>query len=544
MMHAALLAGVSSGASSGLPLGAPRRASMALALAIIAGLAIAPSALAQESGGEPEAGAAQPAGKPSAASAASTSGASADEQAGKALFNRAISAIKDAQSISYMIRTYAEGDSLSQTLPNLQSEVQMARAPGTGVISGWRVRTNGSGMEPGSMERIQFDVAWLASTVEFVDHSRQTAFEKTARDARRDRPFNIASGAKFDDFTTTRPFQRELASKKHTLEGREDVFGTECDIVMVELPGGMKARWAFGVEDGLPRRVERIITGIMEGRAVTEIQELRTEGANARLTPDLIRITVPEGFKEERPAPKPPQPSIPTPSDGVAVPQPPEMRPSPSDTPSDQEVEGSPKEDRTGEASTVVATPRVAPTGPATPAIAPLFTLPAASGPDVSLEALRGGYVVLEFSGSWCLPCRDSRPELDQLAKDLDGTAKVFTLTVREKSREAAAEEYRKAPVQFGLLFDADSVAEAYAINRFPAFVVVAPDGSVAKVDQNYLKGQTVPGLGTFIRDRIAGIVRPVEPAAPAPVAAPVVQPGADPNAAPKPQPEQTGADE
>jgi thiol-disulfide isomerase/thioredoxin len=543
MMHAALSAGVSSDASCGLSLGARCRASMALALTIIAGLALAPSALAQESGGEPEAGSAQPAGKPSAASAASTS--SADEQAGKALFNRAISAIKDAQSISYMIRTYAEGDSLSQTLPNLQSEVQLARAPGTGVIPGWRVRSTGSGMEPGSMERIEFDVAWLANTVEFVDHSRQTAFEKTARDARRDRPFNIASGAKFDDFTTTRPFQRELASKKHTLEGREDVFGTECDIVMVELPGGMKARWAFGVEDGLPRRVERIITGIMEGRAVTEIQELRTEGADARLTPDLIRITVPEGFKEERPAPKPPQPTTPTPSDGVAVPQPPEMRPSPSDTPSDQEVEGSSKEDRAGEASTaVVATPRVAPTGPATPAIAPLFTLPAASGPDVSLEALRGGYVVLEFSGSWCLPCRDSRPELDQLAKELDGTAKVFTLTVREKSHESAAEEYRKAPVQFGLLFDADSVAEAYAINRFPAFVVVAPDGSVAKVDQNFVKGQTVPGLGTFIRDRIAGIVRPPTPPAAAVVPAMPKPQAADPNAPPKAPPEQTGADE
>ena len=509
-----------------------RRRKARLALVMVAGLAMASATFAQESG----AGSApsQPTEKASGAAAAA---ASPDEQAAKAIFNRAISAIKDAQSISYMIRTYAEGDSLSQTLPNLQSEVQMARAPGTGVIPGWRVRTNGSGMEPGSMERIQFDVAWLANTVEFVDHSKQTAFEKTSRDARRDRPFNIASGAKFDDFTTAKPFQRELASKKHTLEGREDVFGTECDIVMVELPGGMKARWAFGVADGLPRRVERVITGIMEGRAVTELQELRTEGADARLTPELIRITVPEGFKEERPAAKPPQPSIPTPSDGIAVPQPPEMRPSPSDVPSDQPSEQTPSEERAGGASATVAAPRVVLSGPTTPTTAPLFTLPAASGPDVSLEALRGGYVVLEFSGSWCLPCRDSRPELDQLAKDLDGTAKVFTLTVREKSHESAAEEYRKAPVQFGLLFDADSVAAAYAINRFPAFVVVAPDGSVEKVDQNFVKGQTVPGLGTFIRDRIAGIVRPpTPPPAPIPAAQPAAAApkAADPNAEPK----------
>ncbi len=480
---------------------------------------------------------------PASQPAGATTG-SADEQAGKAIFNRAISAIKDAQSISYMMRTFAEGDSLAQTLPNLQSEVQMARSSGPGVIPGWRVRSNGSGMEPGSTERLQFDVAWLASTVEFVDHAQQKAFEKTPREARRDRPFNIASGAKFDDFSSNRPFQRELASKKHTLEARQDVAGVECDVVLVELPGGMKARWAFGVADGLPRRVERIITGIMEGRAVTELQEVRVEGQGARLTPDLVRITVPEGFTEERPAPKPQPEPAPAPIDaGTPVPAKPEMPSMPKERPEDSGAE------RPAEAlvETIIApapTPRPAPVGPSTPSIAPNFTLPAASGPDITLEALRGGYVVLEFSGSWCLPCRDSRAELEQISKDLEGTARVFTLTVREKSRESAAEEYRKSPYHFGLLFDADKVATDYAINRFPAFVVIAPDGAVAKVDQNYVRGATVPGLATFIRDRIAGVVRPVEPAAPAPVAAPVVQPGADPNAAPKPQPEQTGADE
>ena len=517
-------------------------------LTLVAGFAS--TAFGQD--GEASGGGATPqpggSGTPATTSSTTSTSSTSDEQASKALFNRAIAAAREAQSISYMMRTYAEGDSLAQTLPNLQSEVQMARAPGGGVIPGWRVRSTGSGLEPGSTERLEFDVAWLASTVEFVDHSQQKVFEKTPREARRDRPFNIASGAKFDDFSTSRPFQRELASKKHTLEGRQDVFGIECDVVLVELPGGMKARWAFAVSDGLPRRVERIITGMMEGRAITELQEVRIEGAGARLTPDLVRITVPEGFTEERPAAKP-APTTPPPVTETVVPAVPETKPAPQDRP-EEPGPGAQPESGGGEASIAAAVPRPAPVGPSTPSMAPNFTLPAASGPDVSLESLRGGYVVLEFSGSWCLPCRDSRVELDQLSKELEGTAKVFTLTVRERSREAAAEEYRKSPFHFGLLFDADKVATEFAIHRFPAFVVVGPDGSVAKVDQNYAKGATVPGLGTFIRDRIAGIVRPAEPAAPAaapalaPAPAPVVQPGADPNAPPKPRPEQTGADE
>jgi thiol-disulfide isomerase/thioredoxin len=506
-------------------------------LTLVAGFAS--TAFGQD--GEATGGGATP--QPGGSGAPATSGSSSDEQASKALFNRAIAVARDAQSISYMMRTYAEGDSLAQTLPNLQSEVQMARAPGSGVIPGWRVRSTGSGLEPGSTERLEFDVAWLANTVEFVDHSQQKVFEKTSREARRDRPFNIASGAKFDDFSTARPFQRELASKKHTLEGRQDVFGIECDVVLVELPGGMKARWAFAVSDGLPRRVERIITGMMEGRAITELQEVRIEGEGARLTPDLVRITVPEGFTEERPAARPAPTTTPPPVTETVVPAVPEMKPSPQDRPEEPGTGAQPESGGAEVSMAPAAAPRPAPVGPSTPAIAPNFTLPAASGPDVSLESLRGGYVVLEFSGSWCLPCRDSRVELDQLSKELEGTAKVFTLTVRERSREAAAEEYRKSPFHFGLLFDADKVATEFAIHRFPAFVVVAPDGSVAKVDQNYAKGATVPGLGTFIRDRIAGIVRPVEPAA-APAPAPVVKPAADPNAAPKPQREQTGADE
>jgi peroxiredoxin len=431
----------------------------------------------------------------------------------RAIFNRAIDAAKNAQSISYMLRSFPEGDQLKGTFPNTQSEVQLARAPG-GVIPGWRIRTIGSGLEPGGMDRREFDVAWLASTVEFVDHAEKKLVEKNVRDARKDKAFTFATTAKFDDFTTAKPYERELKSSSYTLEGRQEVLGVMCDVVLVELPGGLKTRWAFSVEDGLPRRVERILTGVMEGKAISELQEVRIEGADARLKPDLIRVTVPEGYTEARPAPKAPPKAAETP---VAVPSGPEtpVGVQPPKIPQPEIVTEPDKgeaEHMVDEAPIASAAPPVsasakppAATGPKTPDIAPPFKLPSASGGEVSLEALRGQWVVLEFSGSWCLPCRDSRIELDQLGKDLDGVAKVYTLTVREKSHDLAAEDYRKATYSFGLLFDADKVASAFAMHRFPSYVVITPDGGVAKAEQNYVRGQTLAAITTFVRERASG---------------------------------------
>src|SRR5438045_9406373 len=53
---------------------------------------------------------------------------------------------------------------------------------------------------------------------------------------------------------------------------------------------------------------------------------------------------------------------------------------------------------------------------------APDFQLPDASGKMVSLSSQRGHPVLLNFWATWCPPCVDEVPSLEDLARKLDGT--------------------------------------------------------------------------------------------------------------------------
>ena len=123
-------------------------------------------------------------------------------------------------------------------------------------------------------------------------------------------------------------------------------------------------------------------------------------------------------------------------------------------------------------------------------AVAPAFQLPAAAGKDVGLGDLKGQVVLINFWASWCGPCRQEMPLLEQLYHKYQAAG--FTLlgvNVEPKSEDAAT--FLKAtPVSFPILFDRDSkVSKLYEVSGMPSTVIVDRKGNVRYVHHGYKPG-------------------------------------------------------
>lgn len=124
---------------------------------------------------------------------------------------------------------------------------------------------------------------------------------------------------------------------------------------------------------------------------------------------------------------------------------------------------------------------------------APAFTLPSVygGGAVVDLAALRGRPVVLNFWGSWCVPCRTELPILAASAR-AEGGRVHFVGVDLEDTRSGAQGFLRRYHIPYPSGFDpGDSVASRYAIGGTPTTVFIDSRGH---------RVGTVPGALTAAR--------------------------------------------
>lgn len=126
----------------------------------------------------------------------------------------------------------------------------------------------------------------------------------------------------------------------------------------------------------------------------------------------------------------------------------------------------------------------------ASSALAPSFSLPSRSGDMVSLDKLRGKVVMLNFWASWCGPCRQEMPLLDQMHKRYSSLG--FTMIgVNVEANTADAEKWlQQTPVSFPVLFDKENkVSKLYDVNAMPSTVFIDRKGNVRALHRGYKPG-------------------------------------------------------
>ena len=127
-------------------------------------------------------------------------------------------------------------------------------------------------------------------------------------------------------------------------------------------------------------------------------------------------------------------------------------------------------------------------TGPA-PA-APDFTLPARDGGEVHLSELKGQVVMINFWATWCGPCRQEMPLLQQIHAKYEPLG--FTmLGVNVEPDSAAAQNWLKGmAVSFPIVFDRKSeVSSIFGVEAMPSSILIDREGRIRHVHRGYKPG-------------------------------------------------------
>lgn len=121
---------------------------------------------------------------------------------------------------------------------------------------------------------------------------------------------------------------------------------------------------------------------------------------------------------------------------------------------------------------------------------APDFTLKSRQGENLRLEDFRGQVVMLNFWASWCGPCRQEMPLMDEIYeqyKDLGFT--VLAVNVDE-NREEAHRFLDNVPVSYPILYDPESrVSEQYNVQAMPTTVMIDRNGNARFLHYGYKPG-------------------------------------------------------
>lgn len=138
------------------------------------------------------------------------------------------------------------------------------------------------------------------------------------------------------------------------------------------------------------------------------------------------------------------------------------------------------------------------------PGPAPDFTLKSQAGANLKLSELRGEVVMINFWASWCGPCRQEMPKLEELyARYKPLGFIILGVNIEEDSSKAKA-LLKDLSVSFPVLFDdQNEVSRLYQVAAMPSTVLVDRDGNMRYLHKGYQ-----PGLEQQYQEQIRTLIK------------------------------------
>jgi peroxiredoxin len=135
---------------------------------------------------------------------------------------------------------------------------------------------------------------------------------------------------------------------------------------------------------------------------------------------------------------------------------------------------------------------------------APAFMLTTLAGQTSGLSAYKGQVVMVNFWATWCGPCQQEMPLLDQMYKKYKPAGFTLIGVNVDKETPPVKQLLERKPVSFPVLLDpANQVSKAYHVDEMPSSVIIDRKGQIRYIHRGYK-----PGDENDYQDRIRALIR------------------------------------
>lgn len=121
---------------------------------------------------------------------------------------------------------------------------------------------------------------------------------------------------------------------------------------------------------------------------------------------------------------------------------------------------------------------------------APDFTLKSNNGSNLRLSEQRGNVVLINFWASWCGPCRQEMPLLEEIQKKYSRLGFTILGVNVDKDMAKADKILRDIPVTFPVLYDpTGDVSKLFDVDAMPTTIIVDRNGNMRFLHRGYKPG-------------------------------------------------------